>query len=262
MSEGGIRFDDGEAYERFMGLWSRLVGEAFLDWLAPAPGLCWADIGCGNGAFTELLFSRAGAAHVEGVDPSAGQLAFARTRLQGRSTGLHLGMATSLPFAEATFDVAAMALVIFFVPEPEQGVAEMARVTRPGGTVAAYAWDIPGGGFPTESVTAELRGFGIEPLRPPRADVSSAPALERLWTGAGLQAVRSRVIEVERTFTSFDEWWSSIRGASSLAAALDGLAAPELGRLQKAVRERLRPEADGRIRCRARANAVVGTKPR
>ena len=262
MSEGQIRFDDGEAYERFMGQWSRQAGEVFLDWLAPPPGLRWADIGCGNGAFTELLFSRAGAAHVEGVDPSPGQLAFARTRLRGRDADLHLGTATKLPFAEAAFDAAAMALVIFFVPEPEGGVAEMVRVTKPGGTVAAYAWDIPGGGFPTEPVTEELRGFGIEPLRPPRADVSPLPALERLWTGAGLQEVRSRAIEVEREFASFDDWWSSIRAASQLAAALDKLTAPELARLQAALRDRLRPGTDGRVRCRARANAVAGTKPR
>lgn len=262
MSGGQIRFDDGEAYERFMGQWSRLAGEVFLDWLAPPPNLRWADIGCGNGAFTELLFSRARAAHVEGVDPSPGQLTFARNRLHGRSTDLHEGTATKLPFADAAFDAAVMALVIFFVPTPEEGVAEMVRVTRPGGTVAAYAWDIPGGGFPTELVTEELYRFGIEPLRPPRADVSPIPALERLWTDAGLSSVMSRTIEVEREFASFDDWWSSIRGASSLAAALDRLASSDMTRLQDAVRAKLRPGAGGQVRCRARANAVAGTRAR
>lgn len=262
MSGGQIRFDDGEAYERFMGQWSRLAGEVFLDWLAPPPNLRWADIGCGNGAFTELLFSRARAAHVGGVDPSPGQLTFARNRLHGRDADLREGTATKLPFADEAFDATVMALVIFFVPNPEEGVAEMVRVTRPGGTVAAYAWDIPGGGFPTELVTEELHRFGIEPLRPPRADVSPIPVLERLWTGAGLSSVMSRTIEVEREFASFDDWWSSIHGASSLAAALDRLASSEIIRLRDAVRERLRPDADGRVRCRARANAVVGIRPR
>lgn len=262
MSDGQIRFDDGEAYERFMGKWSRLAGEVFLDWLAPPPGLRWADVGCGNGAFTELLFSRTRAAHVDGIDPSPGQLAFARTRLQGRSAALHLGSASELPFGDAVVDAAVMALVIFFVPTPEEGVAEMVRVTRPGGIVAAYAWDVPGGGFPTEPVAEVLRSFGIEPLRPPRADVSAMPAFKGLWMGAGLEAVVTRSIEVEREFASFDDWWSSVRGASSLAAALDKLTGPELARLQGAVREKLRPGADGRVRCRARANAVVGTKPR
>ncbi len=262
MSGNQIRFDDGEAYERFMGRWSRLAGKVFLDWLAPVPNLRWADIGCGNGAFTELLFGQALAAHVEGVDPSPGQLTFARNRLLGRSAGLHEGTATALPFPDAAFDAAVMALVIFFVTDPEAGVAEMVRVTRPGGTVAAYAWDIPGGGFPTEPLTEVLRRFGIEPLRPPRADVSPIPALERLWTGAGLEAVTSRVIEVERDFASFDEWWSSVRGAPSLAAALDRLAPTESTGLQDALRAELQPGSDGRIRCRAHANAVYGAKPR
>lgn len=260
MSDRSIRFDDGEAYEHFMGRWSTIAGTEFLRWLAPRPGLRWADIGCGNGAFTELLFSQAQAAHVEGMDPSAGQLQFARNRLHGYPATLHLGTATALPFAEASLDAAVMALVIFFVPEPEQGVAEMARVTRPGGTVAAYAWDIPGGGFPGEPLGQELRHFGIEPMRPPRADVSALPALERLWTGAGLQDVRTRVIEVERAFAGFDEWWSSIRRAPSASTTLDRLTAPELEQLQAGVRHRLQPDPDGRIRARARANAVTGTK--
>ncbi|MBV9813232.1 MAG: methyltransferase domain-containing protein [Acetobacteraceae bacterium] len=262
MSGQGISFDDGEAYERFMGRWSRLAGEVFLDWLAPAPGLRWVDIGCGNGAFTELLFERAGAAHVDGVDPSAGQLAFASERLQGRPVTLQRGSATALPFADATFDAAAMALVIFFVPTPEDGVAEMVRVTRPGGIVAAYAWDMPGGGFPLEPARDALRQAGIEPLAPPRADVAAMPALRGLWTEAGLEAVTTRTIEVEREFADFAEWWSSCRGAASLAAALDQLPPAEAARLQDGLRERLRPDADGRIRYPARANAIAGVRPR
>ena len=261
MSGREIRFDDGEAYERFMGRWSRLAGEVFLDWIRPPSGLCWVDVGCGNGAFTELLFDRASPAHVDGVDPSPGQLAYARTRLQGRSAALHLGSATELPFAAASFDAATMALVIFFVPEPERGVAEMVRVTRPGGTVAAYAWDIPGGGFPTEPMTEALRAFGIEPLRPPRADVSTVPALRDLWAGAGLEAVATRSIEVEREFAGFEDWWASCRAAPSLAATLDLLPPADAERLRGMVRECLTTGANGRIRARARANAVTGVKP-
>ena len=110
MSDGQIRFEYGAAYERFMGKWSRLAGEIFLDWIAVPPGLRWIDVGCGNGAFTELLFERQRPAHVEGIDPSPAQLAFARTRLQGREASLHLGSADRLPFGDATFDAAAMAL--------------------------------------------------------------------------------------------------------------------------------------------------------
>ena len=75
-----IRFDDGAAYERYMGVWSRIAGETFLDWLAPEPGLRWLDVGCGNGAFTELIVARCAPAAVDGIDPSEAQLAFARKR--------------------------------------------------------------------------------------------------------------------------------------------------------------------------------------
>src|SRR6476659_9660853 len=75
-----IRFDDGDAYERLMGVWSGIVGLPFLDWLSPAPEQRWADIGCGNGAFTNLMLQRCAPATVHGIDPSDGQLAYARTR--------------------------------------------------------------------------------------------------------------------------------------------------------------------------------------
>jgi SAM-dependent methyltransferase len=261
MSDRQIRFDDGAAYEHFMGKWSNLAGEIFLDWLAPSPGLRWIDVGCGNGAFTELLLDRVNPAHVDGIDPSPGQLTFARTRLQGKPVALQLGSAGSLPFDDASFDAAVMALVLFFVPEPERGVAEMVRVARPGATIAAYVWDIPGGGFPTQPLTEQLPSFGIEPLRPPRADVSTIPALQGIWAGAGLEGVVVRSIEVERVFDNFDDWWSSCRGAAQLAAALDRLTPTDARRLQDALRQRLPAGTDGRIRCQARANAVAGVKP-
>jgi ubiquinone/menaquinone biosynthesis C-methylase UbiE len=120
-----IRFDDGAGYERYMGKWSQLAGDTFLDWLAPAPGLRWLDVGCGNGAFTETLVERCAPASVDGIDPAAGQLAYARARPAARIAQFHQGDAMALPFPDDTFDVAVMPLVIFFVPEPAEGVAEM-----------------------------------------------------------------------------------------------------------------------------------------
>src|SRR5882762_3380080 len=136
MAEQQIRFDDGASYEQMMGIWSRSAGEIFLDWLAPPLGLRWIDIGCGNGAFTELLVERCAPVEVQGIDPSEGQLAFARGRPATRLAAFHQGDSMALPYPADRFDAAIMALVIVFVPDPTKGIDEMVRVVRPGGTVA------------------------------------------------------------------------------------------------------------------------------
>src|SRR5512143_866671 len=118
MATDHIRFNDGAAYEPYMGKWSQLVGEAFLEWLAPQPGLRWLDVGCGNGAFTQLIVERCAPASVDGIDPSDAQLDFARARMTAPNATFHRGDAMALPFADDSVDVAVMPLVIFFVPEP------------------------------------------------------------------------------------------------------------------------------------------------
>jgi SAM-dependent methyltransferase len=133
-----IRFEDGDAYERGMAPWSRLAGETFLTWLASSSHLRWVDVGCGTGSFAALISERCAPVEVQGVDPSEGQLAIARQRPGARGTAFLQGDAMALPFERQRFDAAVMALVIFFVPDPAKGVAEMARVVRPGGLVAAY----------------------------------------------------------------------------------------------------------------------------
>jgi ubiquinone/menaquinone biosynthesis C-methylase UbiE len=94
----GIRFEDGDAYDRGMGPWSRLAGQTFLDWLSPRPGLKWLDVGCGTGAFTGLIAERCAPAEVQGVDPSEGQLAMARMRLGARNVTFCQADAMALPF--------------------------------------------------------------------------------------------------------------------------------------------------------------------
>ena len=101
MVERTIRFDDGAAYERMMGVWSQLAGNIFLDWLAMPSGLRWIDVGCGNGAFTELLVRRCAPTEVQGIDPSEGQLAYARTRPGLPGAEFRQGDAMALPFASA-----------------------------------------------------------------------------------------------------------------------------------------------------------------
>jgi SAM-dependent methyltransferase len=262
MADQKIRFEDGAAYERTMGTWSRLAGDIFLDWLAPRPGLRWIDIGCGNGAFTELLIERCAPAEVEGIDPSEGQLAYARTRPAARIAEFRQGNAMALPFAADRFDAAVMALVIFFVPDPAKGVAEMARVVGPGGTVATYAWDMLGGGFPQEQIRVEMRAMGLTPPVPPSSDASRMEALRDLWTGAGLEAVETREITVQRTFADFDDFWTTNLLGASIGPIVAAMASGEAELLKTRVRARLPADATGRITYVARANAVKGRLPK
>jgi SAM-dependent methyltransferase len=251
MAESQIRFDDGAAYERMMGVWSRIAGEAFLDWLQPAKGLTWADIGCGNGAFTQLIVDRCGPARVFGIDPSAGQIAYATTRLASAPVELTTGNAMALPYPDNSVDVATMALVMFFVPDPQKGLAEMIRVTRPGGNVAAYVWDLPGGGFPADAIWVELAAAGSPVPQPPSAAISSMAALTALWS-SGLDKVETKVIEVERRFTDFEDYWGACTGSSSIKGAVAALSAEQITQLKARVRDRL-PGKGARFTARAHA---------
>jgi ubiquinone/menaquinone biosynthesis C-methylase UbiE len=258
MAEQRIRFDDGAAYERAMGRWSQLAGAIFLDWLALPPGLRWLDVGCGNGAFTELLVERCAPATVQGIDPSEAQLAFARARPAARVAQFRLGDAMALPFPDDVFDIAVMALVIFFVPEPAQGVAEMVRVVCPGGTVAAYAWDLLGGGLPWDAMQVEMRALGVTPLLPPSVGASQRDTMQDVWMGAGLEAVETREITVQRTFADFEDLWTTSQLAASLGPTIAAMAAADVEQLKARLRTRLPADATGRITYSARANAVKG----
>ena len=261
MAEPTVRFDDGAAYEQMMGAWSRLAGEIFLDWLAPAPGLRWIDIGCGNGAFTELLVDRCAPAEVQGVDPSEGQLSFARTRPATGMVQFQLADAMSLPFSINRFDAATMALVIFFIPDPAKGVGEMARVLRPGGKTATYAWDMTGRGFPQELILAEIRAMGLTHPWPPQASASRMEALRELWPGAGFQSLETREITVHRTFADFDEFWMINLKGSTVGPALAALPPKDAAALKDRLRARLPADNEGRITHSARANAIMGRLP-
>src|SRR4051812_46443894 len=113
-----------------------------------------------------------------------------------------------------------MALVIFFVPDPDNGVAEMARVVRPGGTVATYVWDMMGGGHPLELMHAEIQTMGFTSPRPPRSDVSDADSLRHLWRTAGFDAVEVREITVQRTFADFEEFWMTSMMAATVSQTI------------------------------------------
>jgi SAM-dependent methyltransferase len=258
MTDPSIRFADGAAYERMMGAWSALAGGIFLDWLKPRQKLAWVDVGCGNGAFTELIVQRLAPAEVDGVDPSDGQLSFARSRPGTKMARFHKGDAMALPFNNGAFDAAVMALVIFFVPEPAKGVAEMARVVAPGGIVAAYAWDMDGGGFPLQPVMTELRAMGLAPQGPPSPDASRVAALQKLWGDAGLLDIETRRIDVTRRFSNFDEFWDVTTLGSTVRPTIAAMAPDVVAKLKARVRGYVTEAADGSVSYDAFANAVKG----
>jgi ubiquinone/menaquinone biosynthesis C-methylase UbiE len=194
---------------------------------------------------------------VQGIDPSEGQLAFARKRPAARIAKFSRGHAMALPFPPDTFDAATMALVISFVPDPIKGVAEMVRVVRPGGTVATYVWDMLGGGYPGEPIRIEMRAMGLTVLSP-SDEASRIEALHDLWTRTGLDAVQTREITVQRTFDDFEDFWTTSLLASSAQVTIAAMVPNDIEMLKARVRARLSADAKGRITNSACANAVKG----
>jgi ubiquinone/menaquinone biosynthesis C-methylase UbiE len=258
MSDQQIRFDDGAAYERMMGTWSRIAGDIFLDWVVPPAGLRWLDVGCGNGAFTAHLIRRCAPAEVHGVDPSEAQIAYARNRPDASGAVFQKGDAQALPFSDRRFDAAVMALVIFFVPDPAKAVAEMARVVARGGLVTAYAWDVAAGGEPRDLFTAELAAMGVNTGPLPSPEASRQDVMRDLWSGAGLIDIETRGMAVERTFPDYNAWWATSILMPSVAAAIRGMPRENLERLKGRMRAHLPANADGTVTHRVQANAVKG----
>ena len=259
MNQMSHLFSDGEAYERLMGRWSRVAGEIFLDWLDVPPERCWLDVGCGNGAFTEALIARCAPAEVIGVDPSEGQVAFARTRPGAKPAQFRIGDAQALPFANDRFDGAVMALVVTYLSDPAKAVSEMARVVRPGGWVATYVWDVPGAGTPVNPIYVAMESLGMPAPCPPGAAVSHRDTLRVLWEDAGLESIESRVIRIPIVYSDFDDFWDS----NSVPVAASGKAIHDLspaarGQLRNRLRKQLPVGPDGRIAYESFANAVKG----
>jgi ubiquinone/menaquinone biosynthesis C-methylase UbiE len=252
------KFFDGGGYEKMMGRWSLVAGARFLEFLQPDQEISWLDVGCGNGAFSELLFKQARATRVDGIDPSDGLLQTARTRLDGYPAVMTQGDAQSLPYGDNQFDASVMALVINFIPDPAKAVAEMVRVTKPGGSVSSYIWDIEGGGFTMEPIRAALKTFGLEaPVTGP--EKATCAYMENLWQTLGLQDIETTHIEVPLNYENFEDFWESNTGIpNSVANAVKKLAGDDVAKLKKNLEEELSSADTGSISYMAAVNAVKG----
>lgn len=261
MSEADQLFTDGAAYERVMGRWSRRVGDVFLAWVDPPPNLRWLDIGCGTGVFTEQIIRAGAPATIVGIDPSPEQVAFAQARPALAAAEFRVGDGQNLPFADSSFDVAVMALVIHFVPDPAKAVGEMSRVLRPGGWGACYVWDHESGGSPTAPVAGAMKGIGLKSPSPPSPHATSLPALDELWQAAGLGEIATRTIAIAVEFKDFEEFWHAMTApAGSSGKAVADLSPTDRQQLRGVLQERIPVTADGRVVYEARANAIKGRK--
>ena len=254
-------WQSGNPYEQYVGRWSRQVAPRFLQWLAVAPGRRWLDLGCGTGALSAAVLAHAAPASV-GVEPSDGFRATAQHNLGGR-VQLHAGDASSLPLGDGSVDVVVSALVLNFVPDPRVALAEMARVTGAGGTLAAYVWDYAGRmelmrHFWDAAVARDPAAAALD--EGSRFPLCRADALQALFDGAGLQQVAVAPIDIATCFADFDDYWQPFLGGQGPAPAYAmSLDAGARAALRDAIRARLPVGSDGSIDLVARAWAVRGT---
>jgi SAM-dependent methyltransferase len=232
-----------DAYDRFMGRFSRLLSPQMTDLAGVRAGQDALDVGCGTGALLELLVERLGADHVEGVDPSEAFVAatrerFPRVRIQQAS-------AESLPIDDDSVDVAIAQLVVHFMRDPVRGISEMARVTRPGGVVAACVWDHAGGTGPVSLFWDAARDV-MGPHTPDESNLAGAREghLVELFQAAGLHDVEGSVVVAELEMATFDAYWEPFnRGVGPAGAYL------------------LLLDAADRDQVGQRARALAGTEP-
>src|SRR5208282_5353681 len=254
------RWTSGDAYEIWMGRWSRILSADFLEWLALPPGGRWLDVCCGTGILSVAIAERSSPAQVVGIDRSPPQIEFARSRHAARGLEFHLADATALPFTDRSFDASVSGLGLNFVPDPIEALREMRRVTRPGGTIAAYVWEYSGDvrflrEFWDAATAVDPEAASFDQGR--RFPICTADGLRAAFEEAGLSGGEIRPLEITTRFANFDDYWSPfLLGQGSapvyLAARDDGI--------RTAIRERLRAalpvNADGSIVLNARALAI------
>ena len=212
-----------EAYDRFMGRYSRLLSPQLSDFAGVRAGQRVIDVGCGPGALTDELVARLGARSVAAVDPSAPFVTAVRARYPG--VQVHQASAERLPFPDGTFDAALAQLVVHFMADPVVGLAEMVRVTRRDGVVAACVWDHAGQYGPLSIFWQAARELDPDAEDELRLAGVREGHLAELFAAAGLREIESSVLDAPLEHPSFESWWEPFTGgvgpAGSFVAGLD-----------------------------------------
>jgi SAM-dependent methyltransferase len=255
-------FSAGEAYERFMGRWSRQLAPLLVQFAGVRNGDAVLDIGSGTGALAAAVVATAPSSRIVGIDPSAPYVAFAQAREASDFIRFEIGDAQQLRFADETFDRTLSLLNLNFIPDPDKALNEMIRVTRTGGTVAAGVWDYGHG-------MEMLRAFWDEAiaLNPATAvkderhmRLSRHGELAALWRMHRLQNVADEALTIKTRFESFDDYWSPfLDGQGPAGTYVAMLPANDRAQLRERLRRRLcGDEPDHPIVLSARAWAVKG----
>jgi len=243
-----------EAYDRFMGRYSKRLAGPFADLAGVDAHWRVLDVGCGPGALLGELVARVGADQVVAADPADGFVAAALDRHPG--TSVHRAAAEQLPFDDDSFDAALAQLVVHFMSNPVAGLAEMARVTTNGGVVAACVWDYHEGGSPLSALWAAAAE--LDPAAPGETELpgTSRGHLGELFRAAGLRSVEEATLEVSVQHPSFNDWWEPFElGVGPAGAYVAGLEATARQRLAGRCREAL---GDGPFTVEATAWAATG----
>lgn len=254
----------GANYEAYVGRWSRVIAREFIPWLAVPAAKRWLDVGCGTGALTQTILDVAAPEAVTGVDPSEGFLAHARATITDPRARFLVGDARALPIESESCDAIVSGLALNFVPDTARALAELARVTRPDGTVAVYVWDYAGEMQFMRyfwDAAAAVDPHARELDEGPRFPICHPNALERRFSEAHLRDVTTRAIDIATTFRDFDDYWTPFLGGQGAAPSYL-MSLDEQQRV--AIRERLRatvPAApDGSIALVARVWAARGVR--
>jgi SAM-dependent methyltransferase len=256
----------GDAYEAYVGRWSRRVAETFVRRLDVPDGGRWLDVGCGTGALTQTVLRLAAPAGVVGVDSSAPFLADARRGTGDPRAVFTAGDAAALPVRGNRFDVVVSGLALNFVGVAGRAAAELARVAVPGGVVAAYVWDYAAGMQMMRhfwDAAAEVDPAAAERDEATRFPLCRPGPLAALWTAAGLHDVVTRAIEIPTVFAGFDDYWQPFLGGQGAAPAYAAaLPAEHRAALRERLRARLPAGPDGTVALTATAWAVRGVRAR
>lgn len=251
------------SYENYMGRWSRLVAERFLEWLDMPPQRSWLDIGCGTGALTQAILAMADPQSVKAIDPSETFVDYARSQTADKRVSFMRGGIEDIDPEAERFDVIVSGLVLNFMPRPSDSVERMKRAASKGGTVAAYVWDYSGRMQLLSyfwDVAAELDPERAALHEGRRFALCEPKALTDLFAAASLDNVDVIAIEIPTVFRDFNDYWEPFTwGQGPTGSYCSTLSDQQRQALMEKLKTRLPFQTDGSIALSARAWAIRGT---